>query len=306
MILDGRDEEAIRQASEAVRSGLLVGMPTETVYGIAGDAMSRGAIRSIFRLKGRPESNPLIVHLASAGDMELVVSRTTRDSKICAKTFWPGPLTLVLPKRPEVPPETTGGLDTVAVRVPSHEVALALLKEAGIPLAAPSANRFMGLSPTHAEDIDPMILKGLACVLDGGECEVGIESTVLDLTESEPRILRPGAIGKAEIEAALGKRVQSGGPKRSPGMYPRHYAPRTPVRLVDRLGGRAAGLTFEEPQNERQIKMPLDANAYASKLYRALAQLDRLGERSIDVQTPPQSPDWDAVNDRLGKAAHEA
>ena len=212
----------------------------------------------------------------------------------------------MLPKIDSLPDLVTAGLPSVAIRVPNHAMALALLGEVGIPLAAPSANRFMGLSPTSAQDIDPLIERGLDCILDGGPCQVGIESTVLDLTEQEPRLLRPGAVSKEQIERLLGRRVVAGGEKRSPGMYPRHYAPRTPVRLVDKIRPEATGLTFGSPGNERQIRMPDDPMAYASRLYRALSQLDRLGDRSIDVETPPSSPEWAAVNDRLTKASHEA
>jgi len=294
--------EAIRFAAQAIRDGLLVGMPTETVYGIAADAMNAAAVEATFALKGRPADNPLIIHLPSEESAGRVVSEFPESAQKLAASFWPGPLTLVLPKRPEVPSIVTAGLSTVAIRVPAHPVALDLLSAAGTPISAPSANRFMGLSPTRAEDISPEIAVGLAVILDGGPCEVGIESVVVDLSEGRPRILRPGAINAAQIEAVLGEPISMGTERRGPGMYPRHYAPRTPVRLVERLREQDAELTFEPSNNSAQIQMSRDPGSYAARLYAALSELDRLCLEEIRVERPPQTAEWAGVNDRLQKA----
>ncbi len=305
MILPGSDSQSLDFATKAISEGKLVGLPTETVYGIAANALDPAAVKGIFDLKGRPSDNPLIVHLASSEQLDRIAAEVPKAAIELAKRFWPGPLTLVLPKRPEVPDITTAGLDTVAVRVPAHPVALALLEKTG-PLAAPSANRFMQLSPTRADAIDSQIAGGLACILDGGPCEVGIESTVLDLSGGTPTILRPGMISVELIESVLGVQVDAGESRRSPGNYPRHYSPRTPLRLVRELGADDSGLTFNGPRNERQIQMPAEPRAYASQLYGALHRLDELGVELIHVQLPPKGAKWVAINDRLTKAAESS
>lgn len=295
--------DTLHEAGEALRRGELVGMPTETVYGIAAIATNPTAVLNTFALKKRPADNPLIVHLASAQDALTVVAEWPDTADALANAFWPGPMTLVLPKRPHVPSETTGGLDTVAIRVPSHPVARALIRSAGSPLSAPSANSFMHLSPTRAEHIEDSILDGLALVLDGGPCEVGLESTVIDCTDGTVRVLRPGHITRAQIEAVLGFEVVEGHStvRKSPGMYPRHYAPSTTTRLVKSLAPTDVGLTFESPANESQIQMPADPNGYASALYAALHQMDTLTPAEILIVEPPISPEWQAVWDRLRK-----
>ena len=293
----------VERAARVLREGGLVGMPTETVYGLAALLWRRDALRETFRLKGRPADNPLIVHVAHLADLEGVVAAWPETAARLADRFWPGPLSLVLPKRPEVPEEATGGGDTVAVRVPAHPVALRLIDAVGGPLTAPSANPFMGLSPTRAAHV---ALPGLDLVLDGGPCAVGIESTVVDLSGETPRLLRPGGVPRAQIEAALGAELAGKGDvRRSPGMYPRHYAPRTPVRLVSALAPEDAGLTFDEPQNEDQIRLPFVPAAYAISIYAALHRLDALGVEAILVQSPPREPEWEAVWDRLDRATNE-
>ena len=289
--------ENIARAAEALRRGDLVGMPTETVYGLAADLWNPAALRATFVAKGRPADNPLIVHIAHLEQLDALVAAWPEDARRLADRFWPGPLTLVLTKRSEVPPEATGGLDTVAVRVPAHPVALRLIDAAGTPLTAPSANPFMGLSPTRPEHVAVAAL-----VLDGGPCAVGIESTVVDLSEETPRLLRPGGIPRAAIEATLCKSL-AGKPeaRRAPGDYPRHYAPRTLLRLADRLGRNDAGLTFDPP-GENQIRLPRDPAAYAISMYAALHRLDALGLREIVVQAPSRDEGWEAVWDRLGRA----
>ena len=295
--------ENVAAAGEALRRGDLVGMPTETVYGLAASLWDAEALRRTFAAKGRPSDNPLIVHVAHLEQLDEVVAAWPDDARRLAERFWPGPLTLVLPKRPRVPSEATGGLDTVAVRVPAHPVALRLIDAAGTPLTAPSANPFMGLSPTRAEHVD---VRGLAMTLDGGPCAVGIESTVVDLSGSTPRLLRAGGVPRAQIEAALGG-VLAGkdGARRAPGDYPRHYAPRTPIRLADRLAEDDAGLTFEAA-GDRQIRLPRDPAAYALSLYAALHRMDALGLSEIVVQAPPRGEAWEAVWDRLARATTES
>lgn len=295
-------DEAIRRAAEALLRGELVGMPTETVYGLAAVATSPGAIRRIFEVKGRPSDNPLIVHLASIDDLESVAEQVPLSALQLAERFWPGPLTLVLPKRKEIPSEVTAGLSTVAVRVPAHPVARDLIRAVGKPLAAPSANRFMALSPTRAQDIDPLIANQLFCIIDGGPCSVGIESTVVQCLP-EIAILRPGGVSRDEIEAIM---EVAPNPtlveRRSPGQYPRHYAPATAVRLVAEVRSDEPGLVFGVP-TDIQVAMPRDPVAYASRLYGALRLLDHLGLDAIYVEAPPETDSWEAVWDRLRKAS---
>ncbi len=295
--------ENVAAAGEALSRGELVGMPTETVYGLAASLWNVEALRRTFVVKGRPADNPLIVHIAHLEQLDDLVARWPDDARRLSDRFWPGPLTLVLPKRPNVPFEATGGLDTVAIRVPAHPVALRLIDAAKSPLTAPSANRFMGLSPTRAEHVD---LPGVAMVLDGGPSAVGIESTVVDLSGSEPRLLRPGGVPRAQIEAALGRPLLGkDDQRRAPGDYPRHYAPRTPIRLSSALKTEEGGLTFEEPA-ERQIRLPRDPSAYAISMYAALHRLDALALSEIVVQAPPRTEAWEAVWDRLGRATTES
>jgi len=298
-------DEAIRLAAEALRSGELIGLPTETVYGIAADATNRDAVLKTFELKRRPAENPLIVHVASIADAEALVASIPESAIKLASLFWPGPLTIVLPKGGVVSELVTGGLDTVAIRVPRHPVALAILVEAGIPLSAPSANAFMGLSPTKAENIAPEVLRGLTFVIDGGACDVGVESTVVDCSESEVAILRPGGISRLMIEWALGSPVQSrvATEHRSPGMYLRHYSPRTSVRLVEELGPVDPGITFGTPQNNYQIQLPVDPAEYARSLYSSLHTLDQLNRLELLIEMPPKNDEWETVWDRIEKAA---
>lgn len=299
-------DENIALAADALRRGLLVAMPTETVYGVAADATNREAVRKVFDLKGRPPENPLIVHVATFEQVLPLVREVPPMAKVLADRFWPGPLTLVLHKSDLVPPEVTAGLDTVAIRMPKHPVALSLILAAGMPLAAPSANPFTQLSPTRAEHIDPELAKGIAHVLDGGPCFVGLESTVVDLTMNPPAILRPGGVSRGDIQAALGVplgQIPSAKMRTSPGMYPRHYAPRVPVRLVECVPPEAAGLVLGQAANAMQIRMPRDAVAYACALYDALHRLDQQEPTAIYVERPDGGPEWEAVVDRLVKAS---
>ena len=291
--------ENVAAAAEILRRGGLVGMPTETVYGLAASLWNTEALRRTFAAKGRPGDNPLIVHVAHLEQLDEVVATWPDDARRLAERFWPGPLTLVLPKRSGVPDEATGGKATVAVRVPAHPVALRLIDAAGTPLTAPSANPFMGLSPTRAEHVH---LAGVEIVLDGGPCAVGIESTVIGLADDTPRLLRPGGVPRAQIEVALGRELAGKTEMRqSPGDYPRHYAPRTPLRLADSLALGEAGLTFD-PAGENQIRLPRDPSAYGISMYAALHRLDALGLPEIVVQAPPRTEEWEAVWDRLERS----
>lgn len=298
--------ENISLAAEIVRDGGLVAMPTETVYGIAVDAMNREAVLRLFEAKGRPADNPLIVHIDSMAMLSMAAREVPPLVERLAERFWPGPLTMVLKKQPDVLDEVTGGLTTVAVRQPRHPVAMALIGLVGRPLAAPSANRFMRLSATRAQHIDPELASKLDLILDGGPCPVGVESTVLDMTCDPPRILRPGGVSRGEIEAAvggpLGERPPAG-EHRSPGMYPRHYAPASKLVLVDAVPDDAPGLVLDGPRTPLHIKMPADPVAYAATLYDALHRLDQMGRDAIYVQRPPALPEWEAVLDRLSKAS---
>lgn len=282
----------VARSAEVLRSGGLVIMPTETVYGLAADALNEVAVRSVFAAKARPAENPLIVHGASVDALKQVTSVWPVAANLLAAEFWPGPLTLVLPRASVVPDVTTAGLDSVAVRIPAHPVALQLLAEFGGVVAAPSANRFMSLSPTRAEDVDASLLGPEGLILDGGACKVGIESTVLDLSGPIPRVLRRGHILPDQIEAVLGRPVEVGsgdGPRKAPGQYPRHYAPSVPVRIVDSLDG---------VNGVPRIDDPLD---YARYLYAKVKALETAGETEILIERPPEGPEWAAAWDRLQK-----
>jgi L-threonylcarbamoyladenylate synthase len=281
-------------------------IPTETVYGLAADATNDAAVRKIFDAKGRPADNPLIVHIGSLSDLESVVHHVPDYAHRLVEQFWPGPLTLVLPKAPGVLDLVTAGLDSVAVRMPSHPIALAIIREARIPLAAPSANRFMSLSPTRVEHIDPLIEAAAAMVIDGGPCEVGLESTILDCRSDTPKVLRPGGISRQQLSSVLNAEVEldAGSERVSPGRYPRHYAPRSRVILVERLAANQPGLTFAVASQATQIQMPSDPAAYGNSLFQAFHQLDQMELPEIFVERPPRALEWEAVWDRLQKAAH--
>jgi len=299
-------EANIAKAAVALRKGKLVVMPTETVYGLAADATNPQAVRQIFVVKERPAENPLIVHIADIDQVSVIASAFSDAARTLAERFWPGPLTLVLPSAGVVAPECTGRLGTVAIRMPAHPVALALIRQAGRPVAAPSANRFMKLSPTRTEHIDPVIGGQVAMVLDGGASEIGVESTVVDCSNDTPRILRPGGVSRGDIEAALGSPLGTIPPHQtqsSPGMYTRHYAPRARLELIHKLDDTMPGLTFEPPLNERQIHMPGSPGAFAALLYDCLHRLDAIDIPTIYVQLPPEAPEWETVRDRLQKAS---
>ncbi len=291
--------DEIRQAAQVIRSGGIVGFPTETVYGLGANALDAAAVRKIFEAKGRPSTSPLIVHADSIAMAKSLVAEWPREAEELAEAYWPGPLTLVLKKAEVVPDEVTGGLPTVGVRVPDHGIALALIREAGVPIAAPSANRFTELSPTTADHVRRSFPGML--VLDGGPCEVGIESTVVSLAHGRPILLRPGMISLGDLTQ---EPPPAGGPHPAPGMHPRHYSPRTSVVLTDRPPAGSAYLWWSrEASGVHGMPMPAAAREYASRLYAALHEADRMGVPLIAVEPVPGSPEWTAIRDRLQRAA---
>ncbi len=296
-------EPNLRRAANALLAGELVVLPTETVYGLAADAANPEAVAKIFEAKGRPSDNPLIVHVSHMDAVELWSDHLPKGMLKLARAFWPGPLTVVVPKNPRVPDIVTAGLDTVAIRIPSHSLALAILEMTQMGLAMPSANPFMGLSPTRADRIDESITAHVACIIDGGPCRVGIESTVLDLSDGTPKILRPGTITAEEIEAVIGTvEVSTTDAKKAPGMYRRHYAPKVPAVLAPKALEGDAGLVFGYTTGANQIQMPSDPANYAKKLYVALSDLETRELPRIVIEEPPQTPEWAGVWDRINKA----
>ena len=297
-------ELQIQAAAAAIRRGDLVIMPTETVYGLAADATNETAVAKIFTAKGRPASNPLIVHVGSFSQAAELVNDFPNWARDLVSRFWPGPLTLVLKSSAVIPRSVAGGLDSIAIRIPAHPVALRVIAASRCPIAAPSANRFTMLSPTRVEHLDPTVIAAVAAVLDGGPCEVGIESTVVDATGDTPVILRRGVISAADIAETTGLSVtmeQNSG--KSPGHHPRHYSPRAELRIVDKISDSSPGLTFGFP-SKGQIQMSSDPLAYATRVYAALHELDELHPEYIEVEEPPATLAWEAVRDRLARAAH--
>ena len=295
---------SIKEAAEIIRGGGLVAFPTETVYGLGANALDSAAVQKIFELKGRPAMSPLIVHVASVEMAREIVSEWPPLAEELVRQWWPGPLTLVLPKKGSIPDNVTAGLSTVGVRMPDHPIALELIQKAGMPIAAPSANRFMGLSPSSAEHVRAAFGNALP-VLDGGPCAVGIESTVVSIEGDKLKLLRPGMISLGEIERVA---IHAGEAHRAPGMHPRHYSPRTPLLLVrgpselpDRTGAYVWRVTLGP--SARSVRLPLEPGPYAAQLYRVLHQLDHENWPWIAVEMPPDAPDWEAIRDRLTRAA---
>ncbi len=329
--------ESVQEAARCLREGGLVAFATETVYGLGANALDAQAVARIFRAKGRPAHNPLIVHVADEAGARQVVSAWSQAAERLAQAFWPGPLTLVLPRASHVPDIITAGLGSVGVRVPAHPTALELLRQAQVPIAAPSANRSEALSPTRAEHVllslGALLDAERDMILDGGACSVGIESSVLDLTQSPPILLRPGSIARAQIEALIGPirvldshsvTATKDAPQASPGLSARHYAPRARARRFDsraaleaalkaraslkylrRLGVVALGDSPFAEEAVRAVEVRALENQpaeYASRLYAALHELDEIGCEEIWVQMPPEREEWRAVRDRLRRA----
>jgi L-threonylcarbamoyladenylate synthase len=315
--------EALTRAAEVIRAGGLVAFPTETVYGLGADALSAVAVARIFEAKERPRGNPLIVHVADATALDEVAVRVTDRAREVVASFWPGPLTLVLDRAAAVPLITTGGLDTVAVRAPAHPVAQALIRSAGRPLAAPSANRSGRPSPTRAPHVLEDLGGRIELILDGGSTSVGLESTVLDMTTEPPTLLLPGGVTLEQLEAHLGRvRVASGddvAAGRSPGLRFRHYAPRARVILIDAGAGEEAVLSWLDGGKsvalmvQRSVRldrpglrvrsMPVDLEAYARELFEALRDLDATGVDAIFVEGIAEVGLGRAIMDRLRRAA---
>lgn len=323
------DGPAIADAVAMLRRGGLVAMPTETVYGLAADAAQASAVAQIFAAKGRPSHHPLIVHVAGVASVDQYVSETPPFAHRLMKTFWPGPLTVILPRRPSVAADVAGGQSSIGIRCPSHPVAQALLIAClgvGIQgLAAPSANRFGRVSPTRAahvlDEFQGLLDDSTLLVLDGGPCQVGIESTIIDCTRSQPVLLRPGMLAVSALEAAAGMPLaeRDDTAPRASGTLASHYAPRARVRLMnardmqqalDVLGPDARHMAVytrtpvtSASAHVRMERMPTSASACAQQLFAALRALDQHDTRLIWVETPPDDPAWNGVRDRLQRAA---
>ncbi len=325
--LDGDDPAALRRAAQRLAAGELVAFPTETVYGLGARADDDAGVAGIYAAKGRPREHPLIVHLADAAATAHFSSGLSPAALRLTARFWPGPLTVIVPRRPGVAAAAAGGQDSIGLRLPAHPVALALLREAarlGVPgVAAPSANRFGRISPTTAAHVVQEFGSALT-VLDGGDCEVGIESAIVDCTRDPPALLRPGQLPRRALEAALGLALADPDARspRAPGLLASHYAPVAPLRLLDTVAlrhrlqsgrneaGRAGGvvgvysrLAVAGGPGYSVRVMPADAAAAAHELFSVLREFDAAGVVAIWVERPPPGPPWDGVRDRLQRAA---
>jgi L-threonylcarbamoyladenylate synthase len=296
--------ELLLRAAGLLRAGRLVAFPTETVYGLGANALDPAAVRRIYEAKGRPSTSPLIVHVSSIAMARSLAVSWPPLAESLATRFWPGPLTLVVPKSPAIPDNVTAGLPTVGLRMPDHPLAAALIEAAGVPLAAPSANPFTGLSPTTADHVRQSLGDRVDLILDGGPCRVGIESTVVSLAGPQPVLLRPGMVSRAAIEALAGPladphSIAGSGSHPAPGMHPRHYSPRTPLHIAPlRPTPSGRGYTL------RRADMPADPAGYAAALYDTLHRVDSEGWDWIAIEPPPDTPEWSAVLDRIRRAAH--
>ncbi|MGZ8273657.1 MAG: L-threonylcarbamoyladenylate synthase [Burkholderiaceae bacterium] len=318
------DTALIERAVAVLKRGGLVAVPTETVYGLAANADSEAAVRSVFAAKGRPADHPVIVHVADANAIDAWARDVPASARALAAQFWPGPLTLVLNRSARALDVVTGGQDTVGLRCPAHPWAQALLQAFAGALAAPSANTFGRISPTTAAhvraDLGEKPDGEVDLILDGGPCPVGLESTIVDLSGASPTLLRPGFIARAEIEQVLGAPVKdpTGDAPRASGRLEKHYAPRIPLEVVsvDRLGSRLAALfhlrvallapqavlTTLRAAPAVQFSAPEDAVSYGRELYANLHRLDESGAERIVIAAPPQGADWAAIHDRLQRA----
>jgi len=323
------EPELIARAVAVIRAGGLVGMPTETVYGLAANALDPACIAKIYAAKGRPSHNPLIAHVADAAQAESLAAEWPLMARELAARFWPGPMTLVVRKKAIVPAELSAGLDTFGVRVPDHPVALALIRACGFPLAAPSANRFTEVSPVTAAQVARGLGASVDLILDAGHTRVGLESSVIDVSGGRPVMLRPGMLTREAIEAVVGPvgRTQAAAeetaPRPAPGMIARHYAPKMPMRIVlaadftpeleaathalmpARVGVLTHSFDVAVPAGFRR-RLPASPDGYAAALYDALhdAGSDDARCELLLVEAVPESRDWDAIRDRLVRAAH--
>ena len=320
-MIEAPTDAAIDRAARALLAGGLVAIPTETVYGLAADASRRDAVERVYAVKGRPAGHPLIVHVPHAATARRWARLDARAERLVG-AFWPGPLTLILPRLPDAPAWACGGQDSVGLRCPSHPVAHALLARfvalGGAGLAAPSANRFGRVSPIRAAHVADDLGDDVPTVLDGGASDVGVESTIVDLTRARPVLLRPGRIGRDALEAVLGEPLgdRDADAPRASGTLAAHYQPRTPVELVERggldariaalRGARVAAWSTHPPGGAvaAWVEAPADAAGFEAALYDTLRRLDVRGADRILVEAPPAGPAWDAVRDRLGRAAH--
>ena len=308
---------SINEAAAVLRRGGLVAFPTETVYGLGADASNPTALARLYAVKGRPLNHPVIVHLGDSAQLSRWVREIPRHAAALAERFWPGPLTLVLRRANKVGDELTGGQDTIGVRVPGHPVALQLLREFGGGVAAPSANRFGRISPTTARHVRDDLGSDVDLILDGGACEIGIESTIVDLSRGAPVLLRPGRVGAADIADALGvtPMAPDSAAPRAPGALESHYAPRRPLRLMHPTQWnpaprgdppRKAVMSFQaRPEGDASlawIEAPSDPERYGHDLYANLRALDACECDVILVEAPPDSAEWSAVRDRLMRA----
>ena len=299
------NDASIAEAVERLRRGLLVAFPTETVYGLGARVWDAAAVRRVFEAKGRPEGHPLIAHVLGEDDARTLAREWPEAGERVARAFWPGPITVVVPKVDAVPNEVTGRLDSVGIRAPAHPVARALLAALGDPIVAPSANRHQGISPTTAPHVRVSLGDADVLVLDGGECERGIESTVLDVRVHPARILRPGPIGRDALRAAgidveIGSTSASEGARRSPGMSPRHYAPRA---MLLTASTDAELKTLAGVHKAVVLELPDDPESAAHDLYARLFELDEAGVAVAVVKMPPDTDAWHAVRDRLRRAS---
>ena len=308
-------DDVLKKAAFIIREGGLVAFPTETVYGLGVNAFDALAVAKIFEVKRRPSFDPIIVHIADFKDLERLTLQIDERAKKLIQKFWPGPFTSVLPKAIVIPDIVTAGLETVAIRMPSHPVALKLIKEAEVPIAAPSANLFGHLSPTIAEHVVEQIGEEIDLIIDGGKCPIGIESTVLDLT-SKPTVLRPGGLPLEEIEKVIGKIEVSTLSKRphSPGQLPHHYSPRTPLKIIGNKefnvpeGVKAGLLAFKPPEDKlpferiEVLSISGDLTEASANFFSCLHRLDKADLDVIYAEPVPETGLGRAIMDRLRKA----
>jgi len=319
---------AVKRAAELLRAGEVVALPTETVYGLAANALDAKAVAKIFQIKGRPAHNPIIVHVADNDMAKRCASSWPDSATKLSQSFWPGPLTLVLPRAKEIPDNVTAGGDTAGIRWPNHPFIQAVIRECNFPLAAPSANLSNHISPTNAEHVRSQLAEKIPLIVDGGQSQVGIESTVLDLTATPPKILRPGMIHAESLTAVLGKlageksSVPDDGALRSPGLLAKHYSPKAKLMILnwhDEEDLRNQLLRFNTkfssihviayariPSGERFASVsviPHDAEAFARALYAELHRCDKENAQLIIVEAPPETAEWAGITDRLRRAA---